>query len=158
MVAPPARGPDSWKIMQGFWLDARIAATMNRLPSCAPTTPGLQLLLVEDNADALESLRMLLEMEGLRVTACLDGHAALEAVRNGCAPDVALIDIGLPDMTGDELARQLAGSGALPTCRFIAMTGLNEIPPANRGIFAHCLVKPVDIATVVELLTQPTRH
>src|SRR6185295_14367843 len=62
-----------------------------------------RILIVEDNAEAAESLTMLLELLGLRVRAVGDGFAALEEARNN-PPDVMLIDIGLPGMSGYELA------------------------------------------------------
>ena len=72
----------------------------------APPTPGVRrILIVEDNPDSREMLRMLLELAGHEVHEAQDGPdglAALERVR----PDVALIDLGLPGFDGYELARR----------------------------------------------------
>ena len=64
------------------------------------------VLLIEDNADAREALRVLLELDGYDVEAAADGPQALEIAR-GKTPAVALIDIGLPGIDGYEVARRL---------------------------------------------------
>src|SRR6266536_1932271 len=73
--------------------------------SAKPTRsdPVLSVLLVEDNDDAREALRILLELKGQRVLTARDGREAVEEVQ-AQSPDVALIDIGLPDVDGFEVA------------------------------------------------------
>ena len=115
---------------------------------------GRRVLLVDDNADVLDAMRGLLELGGHAVTA-LDGpHAAL-ALPDDYVPDVALLDIGLPDMNGYEL---LAALRARPGCAdtdFIALSGYGQPEDRARslgaGFCAH-LVKPPAPAELAALL------
>jgi signal transduction histidine kinase/DNA-binding response OmpR family regulator len=111
----------------------------------------LHIVLVEDNADIRDSLRALLELCGHSVEEAEDGRQGIALVRER-APDVALIDIGLPGLDGYEVARQLRGG---PATRLIAMTGYGR--PEDRrlaldaGFHAH-LVKPVNFDDLSNLL------
>jgi CheY-like chemotaxis protein len=102
---------------------------------------------VDDNADAADSLAMLLQLEGHATLVARSGNEALAAVTQ-FAPDFVLLDIGLPDISGYEVAtrlRALPGLGAMP--RLIALTGWSSDEDrrqaAEAGFDAH-LVKPVD--------------
>jgi CheY-like chemotaxis protein len=114
-----------------------------------PTTddvviPNLRVLVVEDNQDARETLRMMLEIEGHRVYEAEDGPSGVEAAR-AVRPDVALIDIGLPGFDGYEVARRVRG-GHGSSMRLIAVSGYGQAEDRQRsrdaGFDAH-LVKPV---------------
>ena len=113
-----------------------------------------QILLVEDNTDARDALRALLELDGYEVHAAADGTEGLDLARTK-RPDVALIDIGLPGFDGYEVARRMK---LLPTQpRFmVALTGYSEPEDRQRakeaGFDAH-LVKPVDPDDLGRLLT-----
>ncbi len=104
-----------------------------------------RVLLVEDNEDAREAVRLLLEAAGHIVHVVETGQAALEAAEH-FEPDVGLVDIGLPDCDGYEVARRLRTKlGA--AIRLIALTGYGQ-PEDRRRVFeagfdAH-LIKPVD--------------
>jgi len=107
----------------------------------------LSVLVVEDSTDGREGLCQLLELKSYRVRMAADGGEALEAVREE-RPDVALVDIGLPDMDGYEVARRLReeedGSEPLP---LIALTGYGQPDDRRRALeagFDLHLVKPVD--------------
>jgi CheY-like chemotaxis protein len=115
--------------------------------------PSRDILIVEDNADARETLRKLLELQGHRVRVAAEGHAALEAVR-AAPPDIALVDIGLPGMDGYEIARRVrTGGGKRVT--LIALTGYglpeDRRRTAEAGFDLH-LVKPVDYEKLAEAL------
>jgi CheY-like chemotaxis protein len=116
-------------------------------------SPPLAILLVEDNADAREALRVLLELEGHAVEAAAEGQEALEILRTK-APDVALVDIGLPGIDGCEVARRArALDGRRPV--LIALTGYGQPEDRRRATeagFDHLLVKPVDPAVLAGLL------
>src|SRR5262249_2694853 len=84
-----------------------------------------RVLIVDDNADAAESLAMLLRSAGHQVMTAHDGPAALktaEAVR----PDAVLLDIGLPRMDGYEVARRLRGQLGLTEALLVAVTGYGQ--------------------------------
>jgi CheY-like chemotaxis protein len=121
----------------------------------APGMPGRDILIVEDNADARETLQHLLEFAGHRVRAASDGVAGLQAALTA-APDVALIDIGLPLMDGYEVARRIRGAEKGPgRALLIAVTGYGLPEDRERalqaGFDAH-VVKPVDAQALEELL------
>jgi CheY-like chemotaxis protein len=113
------------------------------------TVARRRILVVEDNDDARETLRVLLAAEGHDVCACADGAAALEALA-AFTPEVAIVDIGLPEMDGYAVARALRerlGAGV----RLIALTGYgladDRRRAADAGFDAH-LVKPAEHASL----------
>jgi PAS domain S-box-containing protein len=116
-------------------------------PTPTPRRPerSRRILVVEDNDDARESLRLLLEALGHHVFEAADGPQGL-AVAQAHHPDVALIDLGLPKLDGYEVARALRGNPAGKTMTLIAVTGYGQAEDRQRskdaGFDAH-LVKPV---------------
>ena len=118
----------------------------------APSAPPRDILIVEDNADARETLRKLLELQGHRVRVAAEGNAALEVVR-ARPPEVALVDIGLPGIDGYEVARRVRATGKRVT--LIALTGYglpeDRRRTAEAGFDLH-LVKPVDYEKLAEAL------
>ena len=121
-----------------------------------PTAPARDVLVVEDNADARETLKRMLELAGHRVRVAVDGAAALDAVQSS-VPDVALIDIGLPRMDGYEVARRIRADVHEKRPLLVAITGYGLPEDRNRsreaGFDMH-LVKPVDSTTLAELLAR----
>jgi CheY-like chemotaxis protein len=116
-------------------------------PSDQPRKGGLRVLVVEDNADSADSTAVMLRCYGHEVAIARDGVAALELAR-ACYPDVILLDIGLPDLNGWEVAQSLTQSA--PTGRpplLVAVTGYGKdsdrCQSQAAGIHLH-LVKPVD--------------
>jgi len=114
------------------------------------------VLVVEDNADARDTLRRMLELEGHRVRVAVDGVSALEAVR-AAPPEIALIDIGLPRMDGYELARRIRAELAGPQPLLVAVTGYGLPQDRNLALeagFDLHLVKPVDAQTLARVLVR----
>jgi CheY-like chemotaxis protein len=116
-------------------------------------SPGRSILIVEDNADARDALRVLLELEGHAVEAVEEGQQALEIVR-AKDPDIALVDIGLPGIDGYEVARRVrARDRRRPV--LIALTGYGQPEDQRRASeagFDDLLVKPVDPTALAALL------
>ncbi len=114
---------------------------------------GRSILIVEDNADARDALRVLLELEGHAVEAVEEGQQALEIAR-AKDPDIALVDIGLPGIDGYEVARRVrARDGRRPV--LIALTGYGQPEDRRRASeagFDEVLVKPVDPTVLAALL------
>jgi signal transduction histidine kinase/ActR/RegA family two-component response regulator len=114
----------------------------------------LRVLVVDDNADAADSLAMLLRAQGHTVMVDYSGCGALRrALRE--APDAMVIDIGLPDMDGYQLATLLRAQLETRDAVLVAATGYGEERDrarAREAGFAHHLVKPVDIAALVRIL------
>jgi signal transduction histidine kinase/CheY-like chemotaxis protein len=132
-------------------------------PATVPTsaTPAVMeprdVLVVEDNDDARETLCRLLELDGHRVRAAADGVAGLEAVR-AAVPEIALIDVGLPRMDGYELARRIRLEIDGPKRPYlVAVTGYGLPEDRERtreaGFDLH-LVKPVDPADLAGVLAK----
>jgi CheY-like chemotaxis protein len=107
---------------------------------------GLRVLIIEDNRDAAESLRDLLESYGYQVGVASTGPAGLDQARQTC-PDVVLCDIGLPGMDGYAVAGALRQHEELSGTRLIALTGYGQEEDIRRSRaagFDEHLVKPVD--------------
>lgn len=104
-----------------------------------------RILVVDDNEDAAAGLSLLLELDGHVVRAAHDGHAALEAAEE-FAPDIVILDIGLPGMDGYEVARRLRERAEGPRATLIALTGYGLEEDRRRSIeagFDHHVVKPI---------------
>ena len=120
-----------------------------RRPSQAPAAPApdelppLSILVVDDQVDAAELLRMMLERDGHAVSEAHDGNGALSAVADAL-PDVVLLDIGLPDLDGFEVARRLRATHG-DELLVVALSGYGSAEDKARGReagFDHHLVKP----------------
>ena len=114
-----------------------------------------RVLVVDDNQDAANSLaRYLKRVAGHRVEVAYDGPEALRLARE-FRPDVVLLDIGLPGMSGYEVAERLREHPETGEARLIALTGWGHEDDRRRsrsaGIEVH-LVKPVDLDVIVDLL------
>ncbi len=107
-------------------------------------TPPMRIVIVEDDADGREALRMQLVMSGYEVHEAIDGESGLELVRR-LQPDVVLLDIGLPGLDGYEVARRLKSAQICP--RLVAITGYGRPEDHERAMtagFDQHLTKPVD--------------
>lgn len=107
----------------------------------------LRIMVVDDNADGANTLSLLLEQAGGHTTStCYDGTGAL-ALAPEEAPDVFILDIGLPDMTGYELARRLRAQPPFSGATFIALTGYGQPQDKARAAeagFDYHVAKPAD--------------
>jgi CheY-like chemotaxis protein len=106
-----------------------------------------RLLIVDDNVDAADAIGTLLSLTGFTVEIAHDPQSAIERAA-ATDPDVVLLDIGLPGMTGYELARQLSGHPVVSRAKLIALTGYGQpgdTEQAKAAGFSSYLVKPVDV-------------
>jgi CheY-like chemotaxis protein len=114
-----------------------------------------RLLIVEDNFDSAEVLSLLLQREGFDVRIALDAQEALDVIVE-FYPDVAILDIGLPGITGYELVAKLRSKPELTACRFVALTGYTGSEIAKRtasaGFDAH-LTKPFDLPSLRRVMS-----
>ncbi|HEU4579812.1 MAG TPA: ATP-binding protein [Polyangiaceae bacterium] len=148
-----------------FTVELPIAMAAPDAPAGAPGVPerapadareerrGYRVLIVDDNLDVAELLTEALGLEGFETAAAHDGQSALERWRE-LSPHAGVLDVGLPDMDGYELARRLrAEHGAGPT--LIAATGYGQPSDRERaaaaGFDCH-LVKPVSVQDLVRAL------
>ena len=122
---------------------------------------GRRILVIDDNVDAAELMAVYLETRGHTTLVAHDGPSALKLV-HGFAPDIALLDIGLPVMDGYELARRLRDDSELQALKLIAVTGYGQATDRAKsravGFNAH-LVKPVKmeqlLAAIEEISASP---
>jgi CheY-like chemotaxis protein len=122
-----------------------------------------RVLVVEDDKDSREMLRILLELDGHDVHEAEDGPGALSAAL-ALRPDVALVDVGLPGLDGHEVARQLRGGPTGPSLLLVALTGYAEPEDRERsrkaGFDAH-LTKPISpekLGELFRMLEAPRSH
>ncbi|MBW3549320.1 MAG: response regulator [Proteobacteria bacterium] len=118
-----------------------------------------RVLVVDDNADAADTLAELLRLLGHEVVTAPDGATALEAAAAGHW-DTYVLDIGLPDMTGFALAQRLKGGPAAPDAMFIALTGYGQAHDqvmSKAAGFDHHMVKPPNIAKLISILEHRER-
>ncbi|QOL48447.1 hybrid sensor histidine kinase/response regulator [Massilia litorea] len=138
-------------VTQGVKDQLEGAAREGALAGPAP----LQIMIVDDNVDAAESLAVLLEAQGHRVQVEAHPVQALAAARQD-PPEVFILDIGLPEMDGYELARRLRADPATGSALFIALTGYGQahdrILSKSSG-FEHHFVKPMDTDRLGQVLS-----
>ena len=128
----------------------------------APEPPAPQqgphrrtVLVVDDNRDAADTLAVVLRVLGHDVTVAADGQEALAFAARRSDWDAFILDIGMPDMTGHELAGRLRQVIAGRPARFIALTGYGQAQDqamSRAAGFDHHLVKPADVADIQALL------
>jgi two-component system, chemotaxis family, CheB/CheR fusion protein len=134
------------------------AVPVDSAPLQSELPQARRVLVVDDNVDAAESLSLLLQADGHQTELAHDGLAAVEATAR-FAPDIVLLDIGLPGLNGYEAAmrmRQHNGSRSRPT--LVALTGWGQQQDRERaaeaGFDLH-LTKPVDPAVIMALARDP---
>jgi len=119
-----------------------------------PAASGLRVLVTDDVPDSADSMVMLLRLWGHDAQVAYGGQAALEAVASH-KPDLVLLDLDLPDISGLEVARRLRADARLRGIRLVALTGYGQREDRRRtqeaGFDEH-LVKPVDPKELKKLL------
>ena len=130
------------------------------IPAVMPASPsGRRILLIEDNADAREMLRNLLQLDGYEVYEAGDGRVGVQ-VALAVRPDVVFIDIGLPGIDGYEVLRELRAAGDIAPRTLIALTGYGRAEDRERmqtAGFDACLIKPIEASQIAEIMAL-TRH
>jgi len=125
-------------------------------PHPSPAGSGLRLLVADDNRDAAESLALLMEVDGHTVQIANDGREALEMAQR-LRPDVCILDIGMPGMDGNTVARCLRD--ALPEQRMmiVAVTGRSQQDDRARSMaagFDLYFTKPIPLGALMGSLAQ----
>jgi signal transduction histidine kinase/ActR/RegA family two-component response regulator len=126
----------------------------------APARPAyaraLRVMIVDDNVDAARTLEMFLHASGHDVVVEYNAAAALERARID-APDICLLDIGLPDIDGNELARRLRTVPEMAGAVLIAVTGYGQEQDREKSFaagFDYHFVKPIETAKLAALLAE----
>jgi CheY-like chemotaxis protein len=118
-------------------------------------TRAMDILIVEDNADAREVLRLVLERDGHRVAACADGLAGVERALAD-RPDLMVVDLGLPGLDGFGVARQVRATLGHDVY-LVALTGYGQPEDRRRALdagFDTHLTKPVDAEVITRVLRE----
>jgi PAS domain S-box-containing protein len=151
---------------QGSTFSVTLPLAADAAPSQAPPETsaavgtGLTLLVVDDNVDAATTLAMLLEATGHQVFIEHESLRALELARSA-RPDACLLDIGLPDLDGNELARRLRAQPETAHSVLIAVSGYGQESDRRTALeagFSHHLVKPVDLDSLAAVLATVRRN
>ncbi|MGC4115973.1 MAG: ATP-binding protein [Myxococcales bacterium] len=125
----------------------------------APALPRRRILIIEDNVDAADSLREVLELDGHEVAVANDGPAGLALARR-TGPDVVLCDIGLPGMDGYAVARAFRLDEALRHVLLVALSGYAQREDMERAAaagFDHHLAKPPNLEKLEAVLAGAPR-
>ena len=136
-----------------------VAAPVNRALSSESQIRrlrGRKVLVVDDNVDAAELLAALLSAEGHQISLAYDGMSAMETFEV-THPEVVLLDLGLPDIDGLELARHFRVRE--PGVMLVAVTGYGDDAMRGRSRdagFHHHLLKPVDYDVLRQIMLEPT--
>jgi CheY-like chemotaxis protein/two-component sensor histidine kinase len=143
---------------QGSEFIVRLPATDAGAAAAAPqSTPALipprRVLVIDDNNDAANALRLLLENDGHEVRVAHDGVSGLALARE-YKPEYLLLDIGLPRLSGYEIAASVRGDPGLRQTTIVAITGYGQAHDRARTTalgFDHHLTKPVEFSALQEL-------
>ena len=157
-VEPVASGGSRFVVTLPIVHDAAESSSTPTVSLRHPDDSARRILLVDDNDDAAEMLRVALEDAGHIVATAGSGPDALERAAQ-FRPEVGVLDIGLPGIDGYELARRLREMN--PEVRLVALTGYgqsSDIEAAARAGFGAHFAKPVPIASLLEALTQQDRE
>jgi CheY-like chemotaxis protein len=125
----------------------------------AASLSHLRILVVDDNVDAAATLEAMLAMAGNTIMVAHDGEKALEAAV-GFLPEVILLDLDLPKLTGYEVAQTMRTMKGFEDIPIIAVSGFglpSDKARSKEAGFNHHLVKPVDPASLLQLLTSIER-
>jgi two-component system CheB/CheR fusion protein len=128
------------------------------VPGATQPERVFRVLVVDDNEDAAQSLAMLLEILGHRVETASDAPSALSRAPV-FQPDLVLLDVGLPNMNGYEVARALRAQPSLRDSTLVACTGYGQDEDrrkAREAGFDHHLVKPVHMSDLEQILARMT--
>lgn len=116
------------------------------------TEPPLLILVADDNRDIAESFAELLDAVGHQTRVAYDGQAAVDLAARE-APDVALLDIGMPRLDGYQVAERIRAT--CPNTLLIAVSGWGSVSDKRKAAaagFHHHFVKPADFASIMEVL------
>lgn len=130
-----------------------------KAPKASATAGAKRVLVVDDRQDVAESLAMLLQSLGAEVRAVFDGATALTVVAE-FKPDLAIIDISMPGMDGNELARRIRNLPEGQKLLLVAESGLTQDKQTQKGaedVFDRHFVKPIDSDALSDLLASRPR-
>jgi PAS domain S-box-containing protein len=129
-------------------------------PASNAPTDRLRILLVDDQPDATQTLGKILQLRGHEIASVGDGPAAIDRVASW-APDIVILDIGLPGMDGYQVGQRLRERWGPERLRMVALTGYGGDEARNRSLragFDYHLVKPVNFDELYKVLEEIPRR
>jgi CheY-like chemotaxis protein/two-component sensor histidine kinase len=156
-IAAKSSGPNlgsEFTVRLPQFVESDPAAGASQKRSEVPGAATHRILVVDDNRDSAETMAMLLQIGGHTVHVAFDGPSALPAVRE-FQPEVVLLDLGLPGLTGYEVAKKVQEMELTLRPLLVAMTGYGQQGDRQRtraAGFDHHLVKPVDLEMLQQIL------
>jgi CheY-like chemotaxis protein len=127
---------------------------LDSAPITTVPTVRRRVLIADDNRDAADSLAILLRMEGHDVSVVYDGKQAVAAI-DSLRPEVAVLDIGMPELNGYEVAREVRRGPMGTTVTLIAVTGWGQALDKARATeagFNHHFTKPIAVEHLAQML------
>jgi CheY-like chemotaxis protein len=142
-------------------LPGAVQDTVAELPAHPPRPeplpgPSLRVLVVDDNADIVNMLELFLQSNGHVVYSASTAQEAVEAAR-AAAPQLCLLDIGLPDMSGNALAQQLRAMPSTARITMVAVSGYGRKEDRDQALaagFDDYFVKPLDTDRLMTLIAR----
>ncbi len=136
------------------------AAAPQPEPLAKPASSGKRVLIVDDNVDAAETLAMMLELLGQQTRQAHEGVGAIKAAQE-YQPELIFMDIGLPGLSGHEVAAKLRGELGMRDTFIVALSGYGTDEDRRKSMragFDSHLVKPLDPSALPEILAQADRR
>nr|WP_314622546.1 response regulator [uncultured Noviherbaspirillum sp.] len=134
----------------------RLAQPVKEIPAKADATAGYRILVVDDSVDSASMLCALLEISGHLVATSNTGSDAIASATQ-FHPEIVFLDIGLPDMTGYEVAARMRRLPGMQGVKLVALTGYGQEKDkqdARNAGFDHHLVKPINFDALTALTTR----
>jgi len=156
--AGPSQGSE-FVIRMPEHANAEVAPRVAVLPAGAAPARPQRVLVADDNRDAADSLAFMLRVAGHEVRVAYDGQQALDLAET-FRPSLALLDIGMPRVSGYETARRLREKPYGKDLTLVALTGWGQPDDRNRSLaagFDHHVVKPIDPPMLERLLAAPAK-
>ncbi|MFT7633809.1 MAG: PAS domain S-box-containing protein, partial [Mariniblastus sp.] len=148
-ISKPLDGPRFTQLLQGYLSKKSI-----NTPSDSSTK---KILIIDDAHQAADAVSILLSLNGHDVRTANDGESGIELAKS-FGPEVVLIDLGLPDMTGFEVLKQLRENSSFASTKFIAATGRDNHDETSKAGFHHHIVKPIDVDKLEKWLQSSDRR
>jgi signal transduction histidine kinase/DNA-binding response OmpR family regulator len=129
-------------------------------PEAASAAVGKRVLIVDDNVDACETLAMMLELLGQQTRQAHEGTGALKAAQE-YKPELIFMDIGLPGLTGHEVAERMRGELGMKDTYIVALSGYGTEEDRRKSLFAgfdNHFVKPLDPTALPGILAEADRR
>lgn len=119
--------------------------------------PSLDILVVDDDADIRESLKLALELEGYAIGLARHGGEAWDLLSSGRLPSLVLLDLAMPVLDGAGLLARVRASPTIAAVPVVILTAFGSLAAEVRALAQDCLFKPVDLDAVLAVAARHCR-